>query len=222
MRVLHHRPLSPSCRAVHLALAEKGLEFELAAEAESNGRPAFAALDPAGEAPVFIDGGAAPVVGTWAIVEYLEEVSPEPPLWPRSRAARAECRRLADWFSARFAGEVSRPLVHELVAKRRLRLGQPDSRVLLRVRDRIDEHLGYVAALFERRRWLGGEAMSHADLMAAAQFSVVDYLGGVSWSASEPARDWYARVKSRPSFRPLLAERVPGVHPPPHYADLDF
>jgi glutathione S-transferase len=44
----------------------------------------------------------------------------------------------------------------------------------------------------------------------------------VPWDAHEPAKEWYARIKSRPSFRTILADHIPGVPPPAHYADLDF
>ena len=222
MRVLHHLPLSPASRALRLALAEKGLEFALAAEPVWERRPEFLARNPAGDVPMLADGRAGDVCGTWAIVEYLEEAYPDPPLWPRGPRARAECRRIAGWFAVKFAAEVSGPLVHEIAAKPRFRLGQPDSRALRAAHDRMAEHLAYVGALFADRRWLGGDTLSHADLAAAAQISVADYLGGVRWPGDGPARDWYARMKSRPSFRPLLADREPGIAPPPHYADLDF
>ena len=57
---------------------------------------------------------------------------------------------------------------------------------------------------------------------AAAHLSTVDYLGDVPWKEHEEAKDWYARVKSRPSFRALLEDNVPGAPPQRHYANLDF
>lgn len=222
MRVLYHRPLSPVCRAVRLALAEKGIEFELSEEPVGEPRPELLARNPAGEVPVLDEDAVGPVCGTWPLLEYLEDAYPRPALWPGAARARAECRRLVDWFFARFDADVSQTLIHEQATKRMFRLGEPDSRAIRAARDRLGGHLNYIAALFERRRWLGGEAMSYADLAAAAQLSVVDYLGGVAWSAAEPARDWYARVKSRPGFRPLLQDRLPGLPPPRHYDDLDF
>lgn len=222
-RVLHHLPLSPASRAVRLALAEKGVAFNAVEEPVWEDRPAFLAINPSGEVPVLIDGDAGPACGAWAVVEYLEDAFPDPALWPRAAAERAECRRIVEWFHVKFANEVSRPLIHELAMKRRFRLGQPDSRVIHRAHDRLMGHLETIADLFERRRWLGGETLSHADLAAAGHVSVADFLGAIRWqSASQPARDWYARLKSRPGFRPLLDDKAPGVRPPPHYADLDF
>ena len=73
-----------------------------------------------------------------------------------------------------------------------------------------------------RRNWLAGDRLTYADLAAAAHLSCVDYLGDAQWDENETAKTWYARIKSRPSFRPLLAERLPGMTPSPTYADLDF
>ena len=64
--------------------------------------------------------------------------------------------------------------------------------------------------------------MTYADLAAAAHLSCVDFLGDAPWDEKETAKIWYARMKSRPSFRPLLADRVPGMAPSATYADLDF
>jgi glutathione S-transferase len=64
--------------------------------------------------------------------------------------------------------------------------------------------------------------MSLADVAAAAHLSCIDYIGDVPWEAYELAKNWYARIKSRPSFRSILADHIAGMPPPKHYADLDF
>jgi len=86
----------------------------------------------------------------------------------------------------------------------------------------LRDHMGYIGWLAEQRKWLGGDTLSLADFAAAAHLSALDFASDVDWSVSPATRDWYARVKSRPSFRALLADRVPGVMPPMHYVDLDF
>jgi len=58
--------------------------------------------------------------------------------------------------------------------------------------------------------------------MHSAHLSCVDYLGDVPWNEDEAAKSWYARVKSRPSFRPILADTLPATPPAPSYANLDF
>ena len=222
MRTLYHLWLSPFSRKVRIALAEKGLDFELKAEKVWERRQEFLALNPAGEVPVLVEDDGTVLADSTAICEYLEEAHPDPPLYPGGPAERAEMRRVAQWFDLKFSREVSVHLVGEKIMKRFLGLGAPDSAAIRAGKANIHYHLDYVGYLAERRAWLGGDKFSIADVAAAAQLSSVDYLGDVPWAEHQAAKDWYARIKSRPSFRPLLADHIPGLRPPKHYADLDF
>jgi glutathione S-transferase len=98
----------------------------------------------------------------------------------------------------------------------------PDTQAIRAGHSNIKVHLDYVGWLVERRNWLGGEEYSLADVAAAAHLSTIDYIGDVPWDDHHPARDWYARIKSRRAFRPVLADHIPGVPPPRYYADPDF
>lgn len=222
MRTLYHQWLSPSCRAVRIALAEKQLDFDLQIEKTWERRREFLRLNPAGDVPVLVEADSTAIVGATAILEFLDEVYPEPPLMPKSAPARAEVRRLIGWFDQKFHAEVTANLVGEKYFKRLMSQGQPASSAIRAGLANIHYHLEYIAYLSERRRWLGGEAFSLADIVAAAQLSTVDYLGDVPWAKHPIAKDWYARMKSRPSFRALLADRVRGTPPAAHYGDLDF
>lgn len=222
MRTLYHLWLSPACRQIRIVLAEKGLEAELRVEPVWERRADFLALDPAGEVPVLVEPDGAAVAGARAIAEYLDEVAPEPPLVGRTPAERAEVRRLVQWFDGKFDREVTVNLVGEKVMKRFLGLGEPDSGAVRAGHANIRIHLDYVGFLAERRPWLAGERMTLADVAAAAHLSCLDYLGDVPWDAHDGARDWYARMKSRPSLRPILADHIPGLAPQKAYADLDF
>ena len=113
-------------------------------------------------------------------------------------------------------------LVHQKITKRLLSLGEPDSMAIRAGNTNIHMHMEYVAWLTEDRRWLAGDEFSLADIAAAAHFSCVDYLGDVPWDDHPRAKDWYARIKSRPSFRGILGDHIPGYPPPKDYADLDF
>ena len=46
--------------------------------------------------------------------------------------------------------------------------------------------------------------------------------GGIDWTGHEQSRGWYSVFKSRPSFRPLLTERMEVIMPPKHYDQPDF
>ncbi|MEE8332715.1 MAG: glutathione S-transferase family protein [Alphaproteobacteria bacterium] len=222
MRVLHHLWLSPACRKVRVVLREKGLDFELKIEDLWQRSEEFIALNPAGEVPVLVEEDGAVIADSGAICEYLEEIAPDPPLLPGAASNRAEVRRLVAWFDGKFSTEVSDNLVGEKILKRILKRGGPDGRAIRAGHENIHYHLDYIGWLTERRTWLAGPDLSLADIAAAAHISAVDYLGDVPWNEHQPAKDWYARIKSRPSFRPILADHIPGEPPPQHYADLDF
>jgi len=221
-RVLYHLPVHVASRKVRLQLREKQLDFELKAEQVWQRRERFLRLNPAGEVPVLVEADGAYIPEGQVIAEYLEEVYPEPGLLGGSPLDRAEVRRLVAWFDHKFGREVSENLVDEKIMKRLTRSGQPDSQCIRAGLANIHYHLDYIAWLCDRRTWLAGDDFSLADIAAAAALSCVDYLGDVPWEQHPGAKDWYARVKSRPSFRDLLADKVPGLPPPPHYADLDF
>ena len=221
MRTLYHFPLSSPSRRVRVALAEKGLEFGPVVEQPWRRREAFLALNPAGDVPVLVEDGGLVLVGA-SICEYLEETYPEIPLLPAAPRERAEVRRLIEWFELKFEREVTENLVGEKVIKRISNLGQPSGLAIRAGLANIHYHLDYVAFLSEQRAWLGGDTVSLADIAVGAQVSAVDYCGLVPWDEHPEAKDWYARIKSRPSFRPLLGDFVAGVPPPPHYTNLDF
>lgn len=222
MRTLHHLALSPFSRKVRLALHEKKLDFDLKVEMVWKRRADYLALNPTGQVPVLVEANGTVVADSSVICEYLEDVYPETPLNAASAEQRAEVRRLVAWFDLKFAREVTANLVFEKLMKRFMRLGEPDSEKIRAGKDNIHYHLDYIGYLTERRRWLAGEELSYADLAAAAHLSVLDYIGDVPWRDHGDARDWYARLKSRPSFRPLLDDHVAGVPPPKHYAEIDF
>jgi glutathione S-transferase len=222
MRILIHNPLQPQSRKIRLMLKEKRLEADLQAEKPWERREAFLAMNPAGETPVMVEESGLVVSGSYPIAEYLEETFGDVPLLGVASSERAEVRRLVDWFDQKFEREVTQNLLFEKIFKRYAAASGPDSGAIRAGKANIRTHLGYISWLVDRRNWLAGEALSLADLTAAAHLSAIDYIGDVPWDDFPTAKDWYVRLKSRPSFRPLLADHLPGAPPPPHYADLDF
>ncbi|WP_296763540.1 glutathione S-transferase family protein [Sediminimonas sp.] len=221
MARLYHVPLSPFCRKVRLCLAEKRIECELVEERYWEQNAEFLRRNPAGKVPVLQLNGRTMSEST-PICEYLEEMNPSPALMPRGADARYEVRRLVAWFDDKFHHEVTANLLYERVNKKITKQGFPDSRNVKAGARAIKYHLDYMARLLDRRRWLAGDVMTLADFAAAAHISALDYISDVDWHRSEVVRDWYAKIKSRPAFRGILADQVPGFPPPPHYADLDF
>jgi len=222
MRTLYHFWILPACRKIRLVLNEKGLKYDLVDERPWENRDGLLAMNPASEVPVLKEENGAVLADAQAIVEYLEEVYGDVPLLPKDPADRAETRRLVAWFDRKFQTEVTDNLVDEKILKRLMRAGTPNTAAIRAGHHNIHYHLDYIAYLTERRSWLAGDEFSLADIAAAAQISSVDYLGDVPWDQHPAAKVWYSRIKSRPTYRSLLADNLPGMPAPKHYADLDF
>ena len=229
MLTLFHHPICPHSRFVRLVLEEYGLAPKLVEERVWERRAEFLMLNPAGTTPVLVEEGTPAVPGAGVIAEYLDETraaGAERRLLPAERGARVEVRRLMSWFNDKFFEEASGPLVMERVYKRYMAAGRgggpPDTETLRAAKSNIKYHLAYIGWLVRKRDWLAGDNLTYADLSAAAHLSVADYLGDVPWDEDETAKSWYARIKSRPSFRGLLGEALPGLAPSKTYADLDF
>lgn len=222
MRVLYHLPLSPYSRKVRLVLAEKRLPFELRVEKVWERRDEYLEFNPAGTVPTLIEDNGLVIPDSAVICEYLDEAYPDSSLMGRTLAERIETRRLAAWFDGKFAVEVTQNLYGEKYLRRLTRRGNPDPAAIRTGYIALRYHLEYIGWLAETRKWLAGTALSLADFAAAAHLSTLDYIGELDWSISPSAKDWYAKIKSRPSFRGVLADRVSGTTPPAHYADLDF
>jgi glutathione S-transferase len=230
MLTLTHYRLCPFSRSIRLALDELGLEATLIEEPAWEWRQTFLALNPSGELPVLQSAENITLAGVYAISEFLAEEPPMPgalrgrELLPRTREDRAEARRLIDWFHRKFDREVSRDMMNEKLYRRLAdaSAAPPDTELMRALRANMRYHLGYIGFLADQRRWLAGDDLTFADLAAAGQLSSLDYLGEVPWNDFPAAKAWYVRLKSRKSFRSLLADRITGFAPPPDYANLDF
>ncbi|BBC71850.1 glutathione S-transferase [Altererythrobacter sp. B11] len=219
---LHTFSLCPFSRKVRLALSEKGVGYELVREYPWDPSEGFFTLNPGGRVPVLrLDEKKLVLIDSQAICEYFEETVDRSPLILGTAAGRAEIRRLTAMFDEQFFADVTGPLMVEKMKKRLVLRQPPDSQALRLAMRLAHEHLDYIDWLTDTRRWLAGAQLSLADFAAAAQISVADYLGGIDWSGHEGAHSWYRVMKSRPSFRPLLTEKMEGIPPPRHYADVN-
>ncbi|OCW56085.1 glutathione S-transferase family protein [Hoeflea olei] len=230
MPVLHHHTASTASRFVRICFHEMDFAAELSEELPWEKRPEFLRINPAGTLPVLETDNGHALCGPHIIAEWLDEsfgvFKRDRRLLAEDPFRRAEIRRLVEWFLIKFEQDVARPLVHERIVKLMKPSGSgdnaPDPKMLRTGRANIRQHMKYLSWLAGSRPWLAGERLSYADLAAAAALSVMDYLGEIDWNAFPQAKDWYQRLKSRPSFRPILADRIRNLPPVAHYADLDF
>lgn len=222
MLEVYHYPLCPFSRKLRMILKEKAVEFELFFEPFWQRRNEFIKMNPAGETPVIIMGGKKVFSGNASIFEYLEETVDNHLLVFGSPEDKAEIRRVNEWFDVKFYSEVTRYVVNEKVIKTILREGAPNSEAIRSARQNIYYHLDYIGYLTRNQRYLCGDAPTIADFAAAAQLSVLDFLGDVPWAHNRQAKSWYSLLKSRPSFKPLLLDKVPLITPPSYYGNVDF
>jgi glutathione S-transferase len=229
LRQLYHFAFDPHSRAVRLALGEKKLAFEEISVRYWEPSDDIIRMNPSGLLPILMEtpedsdsGPAWRVCEERAIIEHIEETEPEPPLWPSGVNDRAEARRLVGWFERKFDFEVNALLLHEKMEKRLMGRGAPDIGAMKAGREALRDHLRYFESLLEGRNWLAGAALSYADFACAAQLSIMDYLDEINWTRYPALKTWYMVMKSRPAFRPLLNDKLPGVPAAAHYKELDF
>lgn len=222
MRKLYHLWLHPYSRKIRFMMCEKKLEFDLHLEKTWERRNDFLQLNPAGDVPVLVEKDGTTLVNSHVISEYLEEVYTDIDLLGDTPTQRAETRRLASWFDFKFNHEVTNNLIGEKLMKRFLKRGEPHAPTVRAGHANIHYHLDYIGYLTENRSWLAGKDFSIADIAAAAHLSAIDYIGDVPWDDHPEAKAWYARIKSRPSFKPLLEENIPGVAAQKQYKNVDF
>ena len=220
---LYQFPLCPFSRKVRRLLGEKGVGYEPVRESPWLRRDEFLVLNPTGQVPVMADTErGVTLIDSSVICEFFEETVNKAPMLNGTATDRAEIRRLTIWFDTNFYAEITAPLLHERMLKRIVYKQSPDGQALRSAMKAAVNHLDYIDYLLDHRTWLAGPTMSLADLAAAAQISIADYLGGIDWKSHEQAKGWYVRMKSRPSFRPLLSERMEGIPPPADYEKLDL
>lgn len=214
MRRLIHLVFSPASRLVRLMLSEKRLVCD-----------PQGADDAGAHLPIFIDLDGTRCEGLWAVVDHLEGNYPEYPLVPEDAAMRGEALRWLDWTMGALADKVTKKIIYEKASPRftgGYTRSTPDMNIIRGGREALREMLPMLGKTVEERGNLAGRVCTISDLALAAHLSALDYFGEMPWDANAAVREWYVRMKSRPSFRSLLADRVPGQPPVAHYAELDF
>ena len=199
---LYRARFSTNVERVALALAFKGLEVESVWIEYSDRRP-VEEVSGQGLVPVIVDGETV-VHDSPAILRYLEQLRPDPPLFPADEARRAEMDVFIDWFNLVWKtwpngieAELGRP--------------EPDADVIAGHSARMSEALDRFESMLAGRDHLMGDGFSAADCIA---FPFVKYAAGrdpeddelfhrildehQSANGHPRLADWIARVNARP------------------------
>jgi len=221
-RVLYHFSLSPFSRKIRIFLDEKGLKFELKEEKFWERRREFLVMNPASQVPVLVEPDGSSYSDSVAVCEYLEEKYQNNLLIGSTIEERAEVRRISGWFNNKFYYEVTKYILDEKIFKHYRQQGSPNMEAIRAAKTNISYHLDYIEYLVNKRTWLAGDNFSMADITAASHLSCLDYLGDVPWEKCKAVKEWYALIKSRPSFQSILRDKISGFNAPTHYKNLDF
>ncbi|MBR5154751.1 MAG: glutathione S-transferase family protein [Alphaproteobacteria bacterium] len=221
MVLLIHHSTSPQSRKARLIMAEKKMLFVLQEEEPWNLSEKAKQINPAQDLPILVFDGNV-ISGNYAITEYLEESNPQYKLLPEAPKDRAEVRRIMDWFDIKFHNEVYKYIVAEKIIKRFHLKEAPNSRILKAGLNNLKYHMEYVEYLTDRYKYIVGNDLTLADFTVAAHLSILDYLGDIPWDEYKNAKLWYAKIKSRPSFRDILKDTIRGIPPSSNYTNLDF
>ena len=214
MRRLIYLMLSPSCRLARLMVAEKRVACD-----------PMLAEDPKQSMPVLVDVDGTRAEGIWAILDHLEGNYPDHPLAPADDAARRQALRWLDWAMGPFHERVTQRIVYEKAAPRFTGAGfsrAPDMNVIRAGREELKASLAAIGQAAETNGNLACRETTLGDLAVAAHCRRWIISAKCRGAEFRRRREWYVRMKSRPSFRSILSDRVPGQPPVAHYAELDF
>jgi glutathione S-transferase len=223
MFTLYHHPICPLSRQIRVLLRELEIESGMIKEDYWQRRKDSSYTNPAYSLPVVEDSNTGKIIfSVYAIIEYINDTQENFYFMPKDILERIEVRKSLFWFNDKFYREVSKILIDEKMIRLLLRKGAPRTDFLRAANRNLGNHLKFLSSRLERNSYVASEKLSCADIAAAAHISVVDYFGEITWDIWPIIKNWYSIIKSRPSFRPLLLDHIPGFTPPKTYTDLDF
>jgi glutathione S-transferase len=222
MLILYHYPLCPISRLIRVILSEQNVEYKLEKIDFWRERQKIISLDPLGEIPALKTNENKVIVGFYPLIEYVSSLSPNFYFSNLDNIEAAEMRRIIYWLDYRFNKEITSYVVSEKLVRLLSKDGSPRTEFLRAARINLIHHMNYFQTLFSRNGNIATHQQSIADLFLACHISVLDYFGEINWEKFAWIKDWYATIKSRPSFRKILQDRVPIINPPSHYEDPDF
>jgi glutathione S-transferase len=223
MLTLYHHPVCPLSRQIRVFLKEAEMDFSMAREDYWLRRKEFLQINPAGNLPVIETDKFSPtLIGTYSIIEYMNENFEDFYFMPKSFDDRAEVRKSISWFNDKFQREVSKILIDEKMIRLLMHAGGPRSSFIRAAKANLNQHFQLLSSALEKKSHISLEKISCADIVAASHISTVDYFGEINWDSWGVIKEWYSIIKSRPAFQTILQDRVAGFTPPKDYANLDF
>ncbi|MCP5369176.1 MAG: glutathione S-transferase family protein [Rickettsiaceae bacterium] len=219
--LIHHQ-LCPLSRQIRVLLSEIGAIYTLKREDYWLRREELLTKSPFGILPILEMTDCKAIIGPYPIIEFLHEKVENFFLMPNNVEIRNNIRQQVVWFNDKFYREVSKVIVDEKVIKPITKLSEPKAEFLRIAKNNLVQHFKLLEKILQNNLYLVGEQITCADIVATSHISIIDYFGEISWDRWAYIKEWYALMKSRPSVRLILEDRIPGLLPPTYYSDPDF
>lgn len=228
--ILYSSKICPFSKKVRFFMYDNQISFE---ESEINfweRSKNMLRLNPACETPVLKDTEKGLIINdSFLICEYLRQEQPQDNeleysnLFGMNDKETYEIQRLHMWFDKKFFNEITNNIIYEIFIKT---FNKDDKNINKNVIDasliNLEQHIKYIEHLLIKRSYLAGEYFSIADMAAATQISILDYLGYIQWNNYSKFKDWYIKIKQKKSFSKILDDKIVGFNPNPMYKQLDF
>lgn len=203
-------PGSPFLRSVEITLSEKGLTYGLhALKPGEHKQPEYLARHPFGRIPAFDHDGFA-LYETQAIIRYVDEYFPQPPLAPGDPQQRARMNQVIGIIEWYFFPKAAAPIAFNRIIGPRLLGLAADEAAIAEAMPMARTCFAELERLLGEGRHFGGEQISIADIMLGAQLDLFgecpegrELIDGIS-----NLRPWLERMRERPSF---VATEPPAV-----------
>lgn len=230
MLSLYHHQFCAKSRLASILLLESGINYNSIPINFWAEKKKLLSIDPIGELPILtgvigseMPSGAEVIAGIYPIIEYIFDLTPDFHLVPSSAQEKALMRKMIYWINSRFEQEVTKYIINEKFIK--LVTGDKDgprTEFIRAAKINLAHHLNYLLSFVEANGNIASRQISAADICLASHISILDYFAEINWEKSSFLKEWYVSIKSRPSFRKILADRISLIHPPAYYEDPDF
>jgi glutathione S-transferase len=194
-------PGSPFLRSVEIALKEKDVPYHLHAMAPGEHKqPEHLARHPFGRVPAFEHDGFA-LYETQAIIRYIDEALPNPPLTPGNPEARARMNQIIGIIEWYFFPKAAAPIgFHRIIGPKLLGLAT-DEAAIAEAMPMARTCFAELDRLLGDQLYFGGDRLSIADIMLAAQLDLLCQTPeGAELIGGTRLESWLERVLARPSF----------------------
>lgn len=208
MRKVHGVGASPFVRKVRVALAEKGLDYELEPVFPFGVGAEFKKISPLGKIPVLQEDDYY-LPDSSAVLDYLEAAYPTPPLYPKDPKERGKAVFLEEYADGGIAAKLTGVIFFQRVVGPRF-MGQPtdEEAVQKAIDTEVPVMFSYLEGLLAGgRRFLVGDSLTIADISVVSQFVNLAHAQFTVDKGRWPNLAAYVdSVMARPSFAALIAE----------------